>query len=564
MKSRGADIIIRILEKLGIRIISGIPGGSNLPLYDALYRSSIRHILARHEQAAGFIAHGMARSTGKTAVCFATSGPGVTNLLTAIADAKMDSVPLIAITGQVPLNLIGTDAFQEVDAYGLSTPITKHNFLVRSAKDLPEVIVEAFRIASSGRPGPVLIDVPKDIQTEEVEWDDKITETPQIPDLKFDKNSIEKAALMIRKSERPLFLIGGGVIHSGAGGLLKELAHKNSIPIVTTLMGLGAYPGGDELFIGMIGMHGSKTANNSTERADLIITCGTRFNDRATGKVSQFCRRAEIIHIDIDDSEIDKNKKADCTINGDIKSILSGILPLVPADDRTVWNEELIFLKQEYPDRGHHENDIFHPENIIRETGSLVPDTAIITTDVGQHQMWVAQWYPFKRPRTFLTSGGLGTMGFGLPAAIGAALSNPDKKVVCFTGDGSILMNIQELATLSECGLNITIILLNNGNLGLVRQQQDLFYEKHFIASKFVKNPDFIAIGEGFGIKSIDLYAAGNPMKILAAALESPFPIFINVPVSENTYALPMVSPGSSNLEMIDRPGKLILSRALN
>ncbi len=551
MKHTGAETIIRILEKMGIEIIAGIPGGANLPLYDALYSSSIRHILVRHEQAAGFIAQGMARSTGRTAVCFATSGPGATNLLTAIADAKMDSIPIIAITGQVSLPYIGTDAFQEVDTYGLSIPITKHNFLVRSAKELPGVLSEAFRIASSGRPGPVLIDVPKNVQNEIWDWDGSIPQLNAETEYPFNKKDLEKAAAMIEKSNKPLLYIGGGIIHSNAGPQLKELAEKNSLPAALTLMGLGSFPSDNELCLGMLGMHGAPYTNYLMKETDLLIACGTRFDDRATGKVSEFCPDAEIIHIDIDHSEIDKIKQSHLSLNGDISAILSGLIPLVSQNDRPGWREEILRMKKAYPMPAPDKKDILHPANIIRQAGGIIPRNAIITTDVGQHQMWTAQWYPFKEPRTFLTSGGLGTMGFGLPAAIGAALANPDRKVVCFSGDGSILMNIQELATLCDLNLNITIILMNNGHLGLVRQQQELFYNKHYIAAEFKTNPDFKALGEAFGIKSFDLTGQKDPYGILKEALAGSGPTLVNIPISPEENVLPMVPPGAANFEMI-------------
>ncbi|MGA2140840.1 MAG: biosynthetic-type acetolactate synthase large subunit [Brevinematales bacterium] len=551
MRTSGAQIIIEMLEKLGVEFIAGIPGGFNLPLYDALYRSPIRHILARHEQAAGFIAQGLARSTGKTGVCFATSGPGVTNLLTALADAKMDSIPIVAITGQVPLNFIGTDAFQEVDTYGITFSITKHNFLVRSADDLPEIISAAFRIASSGRPGPVLVDIPKDIQTGYAEWNGKLFRGHRESPPASDKEALEKAASMINNARKPLLLAGGGIVHSGADAALKELAHKSSIPVVSTLMGLGAFPSSDPLFKGLIGMHGSKSSNHISELADLVIACGTRFCDRTTGRASSFCSNAGIIHIDIDNSEFGKNRQADLTVNSDIKDFLSGLLPLIAISERALWIEETKTVLLKHPPDMPPADNPLHPGNIIMKTGSIVPEDAIITTDVGQHQMWVAKWYNFRRPRTLLTSGGLGTMGFGLPAAIGAALANPGKKVVCFTGDGSIMMNIQELATLSEYGLDITIIVMNNGNLGLVRQQQDLFYGKRFIASKFLKNTDFRAVGEAFGIKSFNLANETDPEKILYKAISEPGPCLVNVPVPETAFALPMVKPGAANLEMI-------------
>ncbi len=551
MKLKGAEIIIRVLEKMGIGIIAGIPGGSNLPIYDALYSSRIRHILVRHEQAAGFVAEGIARSTGKPAVCFATSGPGVTNLLTALADAKLDSIPVIAVTGQVAIPHLGTDAFQEVDAYGLSIPITKHNFQVRSVNDIAEIMFEAFRIAGTGRPGPVLVDVPRDIQIEETEWDEAKHPDVKINKPVIDESKIDMAARMIKESKKPLIYAGGGAAHAGGANKLKAFARKNSLPVAATLMGLGTFPCSDPLYTGMPGMHGHPYANHAMERADLVLACGVRFDGRATGKISGFCRNAKVIHIDIDDSEIDKIKKSDLDICGDIGEILSRLSPLVPVFERPEWLQEISLLKKDHPMPQPDRKDLLHPVNLILKTGSIAPVNTIITTDVGQHQMWVAGSYPFNEPGTFLTSGGLGTMGFGLPAAIGACLANPGRKVICFTGDGSLLMNVQELSTLSESGLNVTVIVMNNGRLGLVRQQQDLFFQKRFIASEFKERHDFKAIGEAFGIKSFSLENSNDPYGILREAIDLPHPALIDVPVSPDIYALPMVRPGSANLDMI-------------
>lgn len=552
MKYTGAEIIIKMLEKKGIETIAGIPGGANLPLYRALSDSTIRHVLARHEQGAGFIAQGMARSTGKAAVCFATSGPGVTNLLTAIADAKLDSVPVVAFTGQVPSSLIGTDAFQEIDTYGLTVPITKHNFLVRSAEELLETIPLAFHIAESGRPGPVVIDVPKNVQQQEFTFDKWPEFLSPLKHTSSDKEDIKETADLINASKYPILIIGGGIIESGAEEILLQLAEKNSIPVTSTLRGLGCFPQSHKLYLGMLGMHGTKYANRLLEEADLVIALGTRFDDRATGKASEFLKKAKIIHIDIDKTEINKIKPSFKSLNTDIKSALEAVFPLVRTDKRPEWLKRVDESKTLMPYVSAPENgDLFHPLRIISEIAGLVPPDTIVTTDVGQHQMWVAQAYPFKISRTFLTSGGLGTMGFGVPAAIGAALSHPDRKIICFSGDGSFLMNIQELATIADLKLNLTIILLNNGTLGLVRQQQELFYEQKYIASQFHSSPDYAAIARGFGIYSVDLANSANPLKDIEDTLSFREGSFINVPINYTENVFPMVPPGSANYNMI-------------
>ena len=552
MKYSGAEITIKLLEKEGIDIITGIPGGTNLPLYSALAKSKIRHILARHEQGAGFMSHGMARSTGKTAVCFACSGPGATNLMTAIADAKMDSVPIIAITGQVPSSLIGTDAFQEVDTYGMTIPITKHNFLIRSAEELLSAIPEAFRIASEGRPGPVLIDIPKDVQLEtiEIESFDRSFEEDDLP-IYIDEVEIEKAARVINRSRKPVLYTGGGIILSGAEDMLLNFSHKSSIPVASTLMGLGCFPSGDNMFIGMLGMHGQRYTNYIMHEADLILAFGARFDDRATGKVKEFCPNAKIIHIDIDGAEMNKIKKADIAIQGDIKQAIKQLLPLIEHNDRKEWTKTIMDMREKYPISKKMKHDEQLPEDIIKRIGGFAGEDTIITTDVGQHQMWVAQCYPFSKPRTLLTSGGLGTMGFGFPAAIGASLANPEKKVICFSGDGSFLMNIQELSTLSELKLDIKIIIFNNRHLGLVRQQQEYFYGKEYIASQFYCKTDFAKIGEGFGIESYDLEMDEAPFLTLEKAIKKEGPVLINIPLAPEKNVTPMVAPGCANYEMM-------------
>lgn len=555
MKYSGSEIIIKLLENQGIEYISGIPGGFNLPIYDALYNSSIKHILSRHEQGAGFIAQGFSRTSSMPGVCFATSGPGATNLLTAIADAKLDSIPLVAITGQVPLSAIGTDAFQEVDAYGLTIPITKHNFLIRNIYDLFKIIPEAFKIAQEGRPGPVLIDVPKNIQTQVIEVG---SFEPAIGDykaevIKLKKSKLEYISEVINASKRPIIYAGGGVISSNACDELKEMAEKSNIPVTLSSMGLGAFPNSNSLYLGMLGMHGAPYTNYLLNESDLIIALGIRFDDRATGKITTFCPKATIIHVDIDPSEINKIKKTNLSMVSDIKMFLQSILPLIETNPRDSWNARVECFKEKYPLPSY--EDKLHPVNVIKFIGLHAKDDTIVTTDVGEHQMWVAQRYPFEKPKTLITSSGLGTMGFGLPVAIGAALANPDKEIYCFSGDGSILMNIQELATLSDLNLNVKIFILNNHHLGLVRQQQELFYNKHYIASQFTSNPDFKTIANGFGIKGYDLTDYEDPIKELEEILNMDGPILVNIPINEYEKILPMVAPGGSNTEMIGGEG---------
>jgi acetolactate synthase-1/2/3 large subunit len=551
MKRNGAEIIIQALERQGIKIIAGIPGGANLPIYNALYKSHIRHILARHEQGAGFIAQGMARTTGRAAVCFATSGPGVTNLITAIADAKLDSVPLVAITGQVASSMIGTDAFQEVDTFGMTMNITKHNYLVKDVRDLPYIVAEAFRIAETGRPGPVLIDVPKDVQLAELDFD-HWPPTPSEPDHHgSNTEKISEIARIINTAKRPLIYAGGGIVHSHAAEALYVLAKKNSIPVVLTLMGLGVFPPHDPLYLGMLGMHGTPCTNYILDEIDLLLAFGARFDDRAIGKVEEFCPQASIIHIDIDGAEIDKIKKSTISLVADIKTALEYIIPLAEQNGREEWTGRIKTIKGEHPLPLPQPNDPLNPLNLIQSISTILNNDAIITTDVGQHQMWVAQGYPFRTPRTFLTSGGLGTMGFGLPAAIGAALANPDKQVICISGDGSIQMNIQEMATLAELGLNVAVIIMNNQHLGLVRQQQELFFNGNYIASKFNSRLDFAAIGRQFGIRGIALGETIDPVKTIELMLKEKGPCIIDVPIHYSENVLPMVPPGAANRDMI-------------
>ncbi|MBP5987349.1 MAG: acetolactate synthase large subunit [Azonexus sp.] len=548
----GAQITIRLLERQGTRIVTGYPGGAILPIYDALGQSTvIRHVLARHEQGAGFIAQGMARATGEVGVCMASSGPGATNLLTAIADAKLDSIPLVAITGQVPKAMIGTDAFQEVDTYGLSIPITKHNFLVNSAEELLEVIPRAFEIAASGRPGPVLIDIPKDVQTQAIE----IATWPEpgraVPPPAADAAQIAEAAALINAAERPLLYLGGGVVHSGASASAVALAEKAGLPTVMTLMALGTMPVDHPLSLGMLGMHAARYTNLLLDECDLLIAIGARFDDRATGKVAAFCPQAKIIHIDIDPAELDKIKNAHIGITADVQEALTQLLPAVVENQRKKWADRSIALKNQFPLAMPDADNPRSHFGLIRTVAACLDNEATIATDVGQHQMWVAQAYPLRRPRQWLTSGGLGTMGFGVPAAIGAALAEPQRTVVCFTGDGSILMNIQELVTAAEENVNLKIVLMNNAVLGLVHQQQTLFYGERLFASQFKGMPDFVKVAQAFGIAAIDLDAAPNPCAALMEAIARPGPCLIHASIDAEQKVYPMVPPGAANRDMI-------------
>ncbi|MFC0228664.1 acetolactate synthase large subunit [Serratia aquatilis] len=548
----GAQLIIHLLERQGITTIAGIPGGAALPLYDALSQSrTIKHVLARHEQGAGFMAQGMARTNGKAAVCIASSGPGATNLVTAIADAKLDSIPLVCITGQVPSSMIGTDAFQEVDTYGISIPITKYNHLVRDIRELPQVICDAFRIAESGRPGPVWIDIPKDVQTAEIEWDQlPPTAVPDAPPA-FERLLVEQAAAMINQAKRPIMYLGGGIIGAQAHQPALEMAERANLPTTMTLMALGAMPVEHPLSLGMLGMHAARSTNFILQEADLLIVLGARFDDRAIGKTEQFCPNAKIIHVDIDRAELGKVKQANIAIHADVGQVLQQLLPLIEAQPRSEWLKIVNDLRREFPFNMPNVDDPLSHYGLVKAAARCVDENAIITTDVGQHQMWVAQAYPLSRPRQWLTSGGLGTMGFGLPAAIGAALAEPQRKVLCFSGDGSLMMNIQEMATAVEHDLDVKIILMNNQALGLVHQQQTLFYQQHIFAASYPKSTDFIKIAAGFGLDTCDLNAEEDPEAALLAAIQRPGPCLIHALIDVNEKVYPMVPPGAANIEMI-------------
>jgi acetolactate synthase-1/2/3 large subunit len=542
---------MELLVRQGVTHVSGVPGGANLPLYDALVGSGIHHVLARHEQGAGFVAQGMARATGRAHVCFASSGPGARNLIPAVADAKMDSVPLIAITGQVPTHLIGTDAFQELDTVSLMAPITKRTWMIRDVQELLEVIPEAFRVAESGRPGPVAIDIPKDLQSQQIRVDEW-PEPGRRADLPgFDPADSDALLEWVRNARRPLLMVGAGVVQAQAAADLQAFAECLDIPLVHTFMGLGLLPAHHPLSLGMLGMHGAPFTNLVLEECDLLIGLGVRFDDRATGKVSEFCPNASIIHVDIDRREIGKIINPVMSIHGDVGEVLRSANRKLKPVRRPIWRSRVSQLKQRHPLILDGEDDLFRPYGAIKAVAGLVDESVGVTTDVGQHQMWVAQAYPFSHPRQWVSSGGLGTMGFGLPVAIGMALAQPDRTVICFSGDGSLMMNIQELATAAEENLSVKIIVLNNGHLGLVRQQQTLFYDGNLCASKFQQSVDFVLAAESMGVRGVDLGRHDEPRKALERALVDPGPAVINIPIGASEMVFPMVAPASANRDMI-------------
>ena len=574
MKLTGAQIIVKLLEQYGIKTVAGIPGGSILPLYDELNRSSIRHVLVRQEQAAGFIAQGISRSTGKVAVCMATSGPGAMNLLTAIADARCDSIPMIAITGQVNTTLLGTDAFQEADTYGLSFPITKHSEMVKSGEDLVDAIANAFSIATSGRPGPVLIDVPRDVQLKEVEiddskWESAVEACKKSAEVRFHATTeeisekVSKITDMMSAAKKAVLYCGGGCNSEEAAAGIKAFLNVYSIPVVTSLMGIGCVSEKSENFIGMVGMHGSYAANVAMHDADLVIAAGVRFDDRATGIVKQFCPNAKIIHIDIDAAEIDRILESSVSIVADVESIFPVMAEL--ASEKKIsadagWLKKINKIKAENDSivLGRPKGEkLANPREVISKVPEYAAacgvneDDLIVTTDVGQHQMWAAQYYPVTRPRSFLTSGSLGTMGFGLPAAIGAAIAHPEKRTVCFSGDGSIMMNVQEFATLCELNLPVTVIVFQNGTLGMVYQQQKYLFEKNYSASVFDRVPDLLGIAKGFGIEAIDGDSDPEWYKKAFDANRQNKPCFVRISVDPEESVLPFVPGGKANIDSI-------------
>ncbi|MCD6134588.1 MAG: biosynthetic-type acetolactate synthase large subunit [Candidatus Omnitrophica bacterium] len=550
---KGSEIIIESLKREKVEVIFGYPGGALLPFFDCLYDAPIKFYLTRHEQAAAHAADGYARASGKTGVCVATSGPGATNLVTGITNAYMDSIPIVALTGQVRTSLIGNDAFQEADTTGITRSITKHNYLVKNTEDLARVFKEAFYIASSGRPGPVLVDLPVDVQMGEAEFSypENISIRSYRPTYYGHPGQIKKALRAIEKSKHPVIMAGGGVITSGASGRLFEFAKKIQAPVTTTLMGLGAYPAEDELFLGMPGMHGTVYANRAITNSDLLIAIGCRFDDRVTGKLDAFAPQAKIIHIDIDPTSISKNVKADIPIVGDVGNILGEMLELIkkPAQSKE-WLKEIERNKKKYPLSYRKSSLRIKPQAVVEEIFSQTRGEAIISTEVGQNQMWAAQFYKFKFPRTFITSGGLGTMGFGFPAAIGASIACPERLVFDIAGDGSIQMNIQELATVATYKIPVKIIILNNNYLGMVRQWQELFYKKRYAATP-LDNPDFVKVAEGFGVKAMRIEKEKDIKKAIKEIIAYKGPVLADFWIEEEENVFPMVPAGASIDRMI-------------
>ena len=563
---KGARILLECLSRLGINEIFGYPGGAVIPIYDELYSfKEIKHYFARHEQGAVHEADGYARSTGKVGACLATSGPGATNLVTGIMTAHMDSIPLLVITGQVSSSLLGKDAFQESDIVGITVPITKNNYLVQDIKDLPRILKEAYYIASTGRPGPVLVDIPRDIQLQEIPYDEfnKIYENHfslegYNPVYEGHKGQIKTAIKMIKDSKKPLIIAGAGILKAHAYEELKEFVEKTNIPVAMTLLGLGSFPGNHELALGMIGMHGTTYANYAANEADLIIAAGMRFDDRVTGNPQKFVPNAKIIHIDIDPAEIGKNKLIDVPIVGDLKNVLTDLNEKAPKVSYDEWLKQIKKWKKEYSlIYRKTEDDILIPQEILSEIDKITKGNVIVATDVGQHQMWAAQYLTFNNPYSILTSGGAGTMGFGLPAAIGAQVANPNKKVLAVVGDGGFQMTFQELMLIKEYNLPVKIFIINNSYLGMVRQWQELFHEKRYSSVDLSYNPDFIKIGEAYGIKSIQLKNKKDLKKNLKKILESDEAVLVECIVEKEENVYPMIPAGKDVSCIVGKRGVL-------
>jgi acetolactate synthase I/II/III large subunit len=559
MKLTGAQILMEVLKEEGVKTIFGFPGGAVIDIYDELAKTDIHHVLVRHEQGAVHAADGYARASGGVGVVLVTSGPGATNTVTGIASAYMDSIPIVIFTGQVPTQLIGNDAFQEVDIVGITRPCTKHNYLVRDTKDLARIVKEAFYIAQSGRPGPVLIDIPKNVAATKINYKPpkKIHLKSYNPTYKPNIRQLSKAASLINDAKRPLVFAGGGVVLSKASKELTEFARKTKIPLTTSLMGLGAFPGTDPLWLGMIGMHGTYRANMSTGACDLMIAVGVRFDDRVTGKTDEFASQAKIIHIDIDPTSIQKNVPVTVPIVGDCKATLGQLNKLMDKEDlgdlgkkRKKWLEEIEKWKKTKP-LAYDQKKVIKPQYVVEKLYELTKGKAIITTEVGQNQMWAAQYYHFDKPNHFITSGGLGVMGFGLPAAIGAQLACPKKLVVDIAGDGSIQMNIQEMATAAQCGLPIKVVILNNSYLGMVRQWQELFYEKRYSQTGMEHAPDFVKLAEAYGAVGLRATKPDEVEKVLKKGLSSPKAVIMDFVVEQEECVYPMVPAGAPITEML-------------
>lgn len=553
----GADLLVQSILREGTDVIFGYPGGAVLPIYDALFRRKVRHVLARHEQGAIHAAEGYARISGKPGVVIATSGPGATNLVTGLMDALIDSLPLVVFTGQVATSVIGTDAFQEADVIGITAPATKYNFQVERADDLPRKVREAFYIATTGRPGPVLVDLPKDICAQAAE-PERTDREMRLPGYRFSfepgGEQVEKLARAIETAEKPVLLAGAGVLHAKAAGLLRLFAEKHHLPVVGTLLGLGSFPASHPLFLGMGGMHGTYAANMAISECDLLINIGSRFDDRLTGNLAKFAPKATVAHVDIDPAEIGKNVCSAIPVVGDAGSVLEKLLQSTgKSADKIGWLEHLDMYARKHPlsfDSGQ-ENGELAPQSVIRHVAGNAGGDVIVTTDVGQHQMWTAQYYPFDKPNHWVTSGGLGTMGFGFPAAIGAQIAEPEKTVVSIVGDGGFQMTLEELAVVYELKLPIKIVILNNHALGMVRQWQESFYDKRYAHSIPSAQPDFVRLAESYGIRGRRVATEDDAQRVFSEVLRDPYPWVIDCRVRQMANVLPMVAPGKGLNEMI-------------
>ena len=562
----GARMLLECLHKVGVTDMFGYPGGAVIPIYDEIYSfEKIKHYFARHEQGAVHAADGYARVSGKVGVCLATSGPGATNLVTGIMTAHMDSIPLLAITGQVRSNLLGRDAFQETDIVGITVPITKGNYLVQNIKDIPRIIKEAYFIASTGRPGPVLVDIPNDIQQQEISYDEfnklfdkEVQLEGYEPTYVGHPVQIKRALSLIKKAKKPLIIAGAGVMKSGASKELLELANKMDIPVTTTLLGLGAFPENHELSLGMLGMHGTVPANYATDEADLVIAAGIRFDDRIAGNPSKFCEHAKIIHIDIDPAEIDKNKKADVPIVGDLKNVLSEINKELEPQDHKEWTDKVKEWKKEYP-LAHRDvgKDKLLPQEVLKAINDILDGDTIVVTDVGQHQMWAAQYMTYKNANSIVTSGGAGTMGFGVPAAIGAQVGARDKKVVLIVGDGGFQMTLEEIMMIRQYNLPVKIVIINNSFLGMVRQWQELFKDRRYSFVDLECNPDFVKIADAYGIKSERLQTKADLENKLKDLILSDEGVILDCIVEKEENVFPMIPAGKTVSQMIGKKGVL-------
>ncbi|MDX7988998.1 acetolactate synthase 2 catalytic subunit [Xenorhabdus sp. 12] len=544
----GAQSLIAALREQGIEKVFGYPGGAIMPVYDALYDGGIDHILCRHEQGAVIAAIGYARASGKPGVCIATSGPGATNLITGLADALLDSVPVIAITGQVGTELIGTDAFQEIDILGMSLSCTKHSFLIDSVEKIPQVMADAFSVAMNDRPGPVLIDFPKDIQLAQGDFAPYLIPTPQ--NLPLPQRELEQARDLLASSQKPVLYVGGGVGMSGAVPELRHFVAETGMPVVSTLKGLGAADCDHECYLGMLGMHGSKAANFAVQSCDLLIAAGARFDDRVTGKLNTFAPNAKVIHLDIDPAEFNKLRQTHISLLGDLKTLLPQLQQTLSIQD---WQEEVKQLKNEHVCRYDYQGESIYAPLLLKQISDRSSSNTIITTDVGQHQMWTAQHMTFSQPENFITSSGLGTMGFGIPAAIGAQMARPEDMVICISGDGSFMMNVQELGTIKRKQLPVKMILLDNQRLGMVRQWQELFFEKRYSETILTDNPDFIALAQAFDIPGQHITDKSQVDDALDALFNSKGAYLLHVSIDELENVWPLVPPGSSNATMLEK-----------